>query len=396
MSGVKHVYAAQLHSNSLAKDLIPKSYGLNTKIRKSQKIKNISNVDVCIPYNSNFSGISQTSLASSPRSFAPCGMQTLRKSVKVNAGENAGEMDWDVEWARADKLKQDNTSVTVEVTMANRGGVLVRMGKLKGFIPKSQIDPARLQEAGATLQSVEMLANLVGQKFPVKVMDVNPASRQVLLSERAATKEQGMSALKDGEEYSGVVRALADYGAFVDINDENGRSLGVDGLVHISELSWDNVSHPREVLAVGDQVQVKVMNINEVKGQVSLSIRQLLADPLLETLDTLLPVGSVDDSQQDDGDIPEFPGLAKICAILLEEEGVEAVTPGRQVIEARVVSQDLELWMTNVTVEDGQYNLIVRMGRQVQELCVATPLDREEFKNVVRRVSSELMDMVDL
>ncbi len=120
------------------------------------------------------------------------------------------------------------------------------------------------------------------------------------------------------------------------------------------------------------------------------SLKQLQADPLLETLDTIMPVAMPEPSVDEDEllDTP-LPGLMDICSNLLTEDGIDAVIPGRQAVEQRVVSQDLELWLTNVVVEDG-YNLLARAGRQVQEIHVVTKLGRDSIKQAIKRATSAL------
>jgi hypothetical protein len=187
----------------------------------------------------------------------------------------------------------------------------------------------------------------------------------------------------------------------------------LEGLIHISELSWSRVAHPRDVLRVGDEVDVKVLDVVPAEGrkparvslffysltvcpyelcvlQVTFSLKQLQADPLLETLDTIMPVAMPEPSVDEDEllDTP-LPGLMDICSNLLTEDGIDAVIPGRQAVEQRVVSQDLELWLTNVVVEDG-YNLLARAGRQVQEIHVVTKLGRDSIKQAIKRATSAL------
>lgn len=149
--------------------------------------------------------------------------------------------------------------------------------------------------------------------------------------------------------------------------------------------------------ASGEEVDVKVLDIvpgdRGVGGRparVTFSLKQLQADPLLETLDTIMPVAMPEPSVDEDEllDTP-LPGLLDICANLLTEDGIDAVIPGRQAVEQRVVSQDLELWLTNVVVEDG-YNLLARAGRQVQEIHVVTGLDRDAIKQAIKRATSAL------
>ncbi|MEN9562104.1 MAG: putative ribosomal protein, partial [Chloroflexota bacterium] len=120
---------------------------------------------------------------------------------------------------------------------------------------------------------------MVGQPISVRIVEVDRERRRLILSERAASsesrselKERVISELEEGKTYTGRVTSLADFGAFVNIN-------GADGLVHLSEISWDHVTHPKEVLEVGQEVNVKVINIDREKRRIGLSIRALQDDP---------------------------------------------------------------------------------------------------------------------
>ncbi len=122
-------------------------------------------------------------------------------------------------------------------------------------------------------------AKMIGEPITVRVIEVDRKRRRLILSERAASsetrqsiKERVIESLKEGETYTGKVTSLADFGAFVNVN-------GADGLVHLSEISWDRVQHPSEILEVGQEVQVKVINIDRDKKRIGLSIRALQNDP---------------------------------------------------------------------------------------------------------------------
>ncbi|KAK3273749.1 hypothetical protein CYMTET_18026, partial [Cymbomonas tetramitiformis] len=185
-----------------------------------------------------------------------------------------------------------------------------------------------------------------------------------------------------------IAVSVTDFGAFVDLCDADGVSHGIEGLIHVSELSWDRVNHPRECVKKSDILDVKIISLDRERMRIGLSLRQMKADPLLETLDTLMPVE--DTAEEDVGSLTPLPGLAELLEALLQEPGIEAVVPGRQAKESRVYSQDLELWLTSIAVEDG-YNLLARVGRQVQEVHVVTDLDRDAIKNTVKNVSSKVI-----
>lgn len=188
-------------------------------------------------------------------------------------GAAADSGDWET-------INRDDV-VEARVTGANTGGIEVLVGNLKGFIPASQISRFR----------VEQLGDFVGQKFNCLVTEVNPGRRKLVLSRRAIlerefeeTRKQLMATLEPGAELEGIVTRLADFGAFVDIG-------GVEGLVHISKLSWNRVQHPKEVVAVGQRIKVKVDKVEPDTGRIGLSHRDTTEHPW-ENIAARFPVNS--------------------------------------------------------------------------------------------------------
>ena len=282
------------------------------------------------------------------------------------------------------------TSPPPQVELANRGGVIVRLSKnLTGFCPLSQLDPNRLparEEAGGAESA---LAALVGSELRCLVLEVSADKGGVVLSEKAAGAAEELGRLAVGQVVGSRVKKLAEYGAFVELRAADGRMTGLEGLLHISELSWSRVRHPQDLLRLGQELRVKVITLDAATGRISLSLRQLEADPLLETLDTILPgPGGAAAAAAGEGDDAPLPGLAEIVEALRCAGGVEEVVLGRQAREQRVVSQDLELWMTNDKVEDG-FNLVARAGRLVQEVHLRTGLSREAVRALVLKVTAE-------
>lgn len=309
--------------------------------------------------------------------------------------------------ARALELDQ---KVTGKVEAVNRGGLILRVmnNKYRAFLPKSQMRSSRLKFCKTMKEEsteAEVMKQQIGNLIEVKFVEVTP--KRVVCSEKSLIQENAEKKLPVGTQQRVVVTNLSDFGAFVEVigeennDDDNLSPVGLEGLIHISELSWNKVAHPRDVCRVGDELEVKVLEVANSGQRVNFSAKQMLDDPLMETLDTIMPVTmpelSFDDSESafTNGDFDgeegtkmeaSLPGLPRICAELLSEDGVEAVIPGRTAVERRVVSQDLELWLTNVQVEDG-YNLLARSGRQVQEIHVVTNLNREAIKRAIKRAT---------
>ncbi len=181
-------------------------------------------------------------------------------------------------WESVEKMIADETVIDTKVIGFNKGGLIAAVGNLRGFIPSSQISAARrAQAAGDTPE--KRWQKMVGEPISVRIIEVDRERRRLILSERAAStesrssmKDRVISELEEGQVYTGRVTSLADFGAFVNVN-------GADGLVHLSELSWDRIEHPKELLEVGQEVQVKVINIDRDKKRIGLSLRALQDDP---------------------------------------------------------------------------------------------------------------------
>lgn len=181
-------------------------------------------------------------------------------------------------WQIVDTMLANKESYHSSVIGYNKGGLIVPVGGLRGFVPASQISLSR--RAGMTGDTPEQRwSKMIGQEIDVCVIEVDRERRRLILSERQAStetreslKERVIDELKEGEVRTGRVTSLADFGVFVNIN-------GADGLVHLSEISWDRIQHPSEVLKVGQEVKVKVISIDRDKKRIGLSIRQLQSDP---------------------------------------------------------------------------------------------------------------------
>jgi small subunit ribosomal protein S1 len=182
------------------------------------------------------------------------------------------------DWENAEELLKSKETYEGTLDGFNKGGLIVRMGRLRAFVPASQVSQARrMRYQGDTPEA--RWTDMVGESLIGRVIEVDRERRRLILSERAASQES-REALKDrlleeiavGETRTGRVTSLAEFGAFVNIN-------GADGLVHLSELSWERVDHPSELLAVGEEVDVKVISVDQERKRIGLSLRQLQEDP---------------------------------------------------------------------------------------------------------------------
>ncbi len=184
-------------------------------------------------------------------------------------------------WKRAEQLLNSKEPFETKIVGYNKGGLIVELGSLRGFIPASQISLSRrVDVSGETPE--QRWGKMVNQPIKVSVIEVDRERRRLICSERAAStetreslKEHVIESLKEGDIRTGRVASLADFGAFINIS-------GADGLVHLSEISWDHIKHPSEVLQVGQEVKVKVISIDKEKKRIGLSIRQTQEDPWAE------------------------------------------------------------------------------------------------------------------
>lgn len=270
----------------------------------------------------------------------------------------------------------------------NGGGLLVRFYSLVGFLPFPQLSPSHsCKEPNKTIHQIAK--GLVGSILSVKVIQAEEESRKLIFSEKEAVWTKFFTQINVGDVFEGKVGSVEDYGAFVHLRFPDGL-YHLTGLVHVSEVSWDLVQDVRDILTEGDDVRVKLVNIDRGKSRLTLSIKQLEEDPLLETLDKVIPQeGSADSDSlttSNSSTIEPLPGLDAIFKELLQEDGINDVRISRQGFEKRVVSQDLQLWLSNVPPSDNMFTLLARAGRQVQEIQLATSLDQEGIKKALQRV----------
>jgi small subunit ribosomal protein S1 len=189
----------------------------------------------------------------------------------VRRGQKTSEIDWE----RVQKLFDSDQVITLEVTGFNRGGLLVAGSGLHGFVPVSHL----LEISCLTDDRVKetLLANYVGRTTAFKVIECDPERGRVVFSERAALAESGkrnllFSEIYPGKRICGVATNITEFGVFVDLG-------GVEGLIHVSELSWGRVQHPNEVAKVGETVQAFVIQVDQDRSRIALSLKRLIPNP---------------------------------------------------------------------------------------------------------------------
>jgi small subunit ribosomal protein S1 len=266
------------------------SYGMDMPRRgevRTGTIARIAENDVLVDIGAKSEGVIPAReverLSGEERSALVVGSQVT--VYVISSGERDGNIllslvraEEEHDWLEAETLLKSQDIFEGTIAGYNKGGLIVKMGRLRGFIPASQVSLSRRRRAEGETPD-KRWSKMVGEPIVAKVVEVDRRRNRLILSERAAArearealKERLISELQPGEVRSGHVISLADFGAFVDIG-------GADGLVHLSEISWARLNHPSEMLKVGQKVQVKVLGVDPDRKRISLSMRELEEDP---------------------------------------------------------------------------------------------------------------------
>lgn len=249
-------------------------------------------------------------------SFVPQGFDRETGQMRLSLKAGKTHVDWD-------SIRIGDV-IEARVTGVNIGGLELDVRGVRGFMPKSQVDINRL----------EHFTQFVNHKMECEIVEIDRRGKTVLLSRRRVLEKQrevarseARQTLAEGQVRSGVVRRLADFGAFVDIG-------GIDGLLHVSDISYARVNNPAEVLKVGDEIQVQVLKVDTAKDRISLGMKQLKADPW-----TLIE-GNYKPSQTIDGRVTR---LAEFGAFVELEPGVEGLLPVSEMSWTKRVRHPREL-----------------------------------------------------
>ncbi|MCL2038051.1 S1 RNA-binding domain-containing protein [Candidatus Saccharibacteria bacterium] len=178
-------------------------------------------------------------------------------------------------WDEIQKVVEEGKTIEVLPYDANRGGLLIEYEGIRGFMPVSQLSAEHYPRVTDKDQILRRLHDLVGKPMVAQVLDVDQKSNKLIFSEREAVKDglaDRLTSLKVGDVVKGVITGIVDFGAFVNVD-------GIEGLVHISEISWERVASVADVLKVGEQIEAKIISID--KDRLSLSIKQTKPDPWL-------------------------------------------------------------------------------------------------------------------
>ena len=254
----------------------------------------------------------------------------IKVYIQSLGGENGGVLskvkaDAEVVWDELRAIKAHNEdpeatdlqTVDAHINAVVKGGLTATVNGLRGFIPASQME----------LHFVKDLNGYVGQTVKALPIEIESHKRRLVLSrrqllehEREAKQQEVFSTLHEGDVIKGTVKRLVDYGAFIDVG-------GVDGLAHISDLSWERVSHPSDVLKIGEELDVFVKNVDPEAHRISLSVKQTLRDPWLDKAENYR-----------EGDFIEgkIVKLAKFGAFMEIEPGFDGLIPMGELSDRRI------------------------------------------------------------
>ena len=288
------------------------------------------------------------------------------------------------DWRRAEDLVETDETWNGEVADANRGGLILLFGNLRGFIPASHVAdlPRGLNEE----ERKQHLYRLVGKMIDVKVIEVNRKRRRLVFSQREALRETRdarkellLDELKEGEVRKGVVSGLRDFGAFVDLG-------GADGLIHISELAWHRVKHPNEVVNVGDEVDVYILRLDSDGKRIGLSLKRLQPNPW-DVVEEMYHVG-----QLIEGVVSR---TAQFGAFVSLEPGIEALLHVSQISEeppsdaSLVIGEGQRLLMRVISIEPDQQRLGLSLKEVTEEEMSRWEAQREEQRAAEAELDDE-------
>jgi 4-hydroxy-3-methylbut-2-enyl diphosphate reductase len=263
--------------------------------------------------------------------------------------------DLEQNWRRILEAYKSGTPIKGTVVERVKGGLIVDVG-FRGFVPATHVD----------IEPPGVLDRYIGELFELKILEIDRAQRKVVLSRKLALeeeqrrrKEQTLRELFEGEIRDGKVVRITRFGAFIDLG-------GVDGLVHLSELSWDRVKHPREVVKVGDDVKVMVLKVDRENERISLSIKQAIPDPWLDA-EEKFRVGDVVKGK--------VTKIAKSYVFVHLQYGIEGLVPLRELSERKIthpsdilsINDEVKVVILGIDSSSRRILLSVKRVREVEE-----------------------------
>jgi small subunit ribosomal protein S1 len=296
------------------------------------------------------------------------------------------------QWRIAEEQYKNSELLKARVIDYNKGGLIVDVSGIRGFVPISQILNLKREEVAAGGDNQETAAKLQGMKdkeLQLKIIEINRARNRLILSERLAVqewrqrrREELLDELKPNEVRRGVVSNLANFGAFVDLG-------GADGLVHISQLAWSRVNHPSEVLKVGQEVEVQVLSVDKEKKKIALSIKRAEVDPWTTVEQRYTP------GQVVSGVVTKIAPFGAFARI---EDGIEGLihmselTPGMDPKANLHEGQQLQLRILRIDAERRRLGLSLRQADEMDAEKTTTEATLPEAESVAAAAEKSASD----
>lgn len=275
---------------------------------------------------------------------------SIRKGVKTS----------EIDWEKVSNLYESDQVITLEITGFNRGGLLVAGSGLHGFVPISHLLEINCLNDDSEKEMI--LSSYVGRTVAFKVIECDPERGRVVFSERAALAGSGKRNLLFGEVYPGkkvcgIVTNITEFGVFVDLG-------GVEGLIHVSELSWGRVRHPNEVAKVGETLQAYVIQVDQDRSRIALSLKRLIPNPW-ETAEERYQPGQIVSAVITS--IVPFGAFARL------EEGLDGLIHSSEIVgegsqdgldEGLYEGQVVQVRILNVNAARQRLGLSLNLGKQ--------------------------------
>lgn len=294
-------------------------------------------------------------------------------------------------WEEIRALFESGDPLHVKVLDANKGGLIVKVQHVNGFLPVSQLAPEHYPRVGGGDKSkiLEKLNSFVGSKIKVKVLDMNEADEKLILSEKSIWESEQRNVINQisiGDEIEGVVTALADFGAFVKFSPSGDAETSLEGLVHISEIAWQRIDHPKDLLKTDDTVKAQIIGIEGSK--IFLSIKKLMSDPwtgvekkykvgdlVTGTVLKINPFGLFVELDKD------IHGLAHISEL--------SHKPVTDVHDFAKIGQDVEFKIVSIEPKEHRLGLSLKAMKEVKEDVKEVEEAKEEVKEETKEEPTE-------
>lgn len=268
------------------------------------------------------------------------------------------------DWKKAEKLFEAGEIIEEAVTDYNRGGLIINLARVRGFVPASQVVSVSIPRDVSDEDREQLLEQVKGTTLRLKIIELDRKRNRLILSERAAVREwrQGqkerlLDDLQPGDTRRGVISSLCDFGAFVDLG-------GADGLVHLSELSWRRVGHPKQVLEVGQEVDVYVLSVDKERRRIALSIKKLQKEPW-STVEERYQIGQLVTGQ--------VTKLTNFGAFIQLDQDIEGLVHISEISDQRI----------------GHPRDVLTEGQEITTRIIRIDADRQRIGLSVRRVDED-------